>query len=84
MAKHIKALMRLSATPPPSDIKWEALVGILQRLGYTQIKGSGSRRKFFHKEKNALIVCHAPHPSPEGDKGCIADVVEHLKTYEFI
>jgi predicted RNA binding protein YcfA (HicA-like mRNA interferase family) len=84
MAKHRKTLEKLCARPPSADIKWDELKSILEHLGYTMLKGSGSRRKFFHKEKNALIICHVPHPSPNVDKGCIADVVEHLKTNGFI
>lgn len=84
MAKHRKALEKLCATPPPADIKWDELKSVLEHLGYTLLKGSGSRRKFFHEGKNALIICHAPHPSPDVDKGCIVDVVEHLKTNGFI
>lgn len=48
------------------------------------MKNNGSRRKFYNKEKDALIVCHEPHPSPNVDKGFIADVIEHLKAYGFI
>lgn len=84
MAKHRKALEKLCATPPPADIKWDELKSVLEHLGYTMLKGSGSRRKFYHQGKNALIICHAPHPSPDVDKGCIADVIEHLKTNGFI
>ena len=84
MSKHQKALERLCATPPASDIKWQELKGVLEHLGYTMLKNSGSRRKFFHHEKKALIICHQPHPSPNVDKGCIADVIEHLKTNGFI
>lgn len=84
MAKHRKALEKLCATPPRADIKWDELKSALEHLGYTMLKGSGSRRKFFHQGKNALIICHAPHPSPDVDKGCIADVIEHLKANGFI
>jgi hypothetical protein len=87
MSKHEKTLARLSATPIPANIKWDELTGVLKYLGYTPLKSGksgGSRRKFCHKEKDALILCHEPHPSPDVDKGCIADVVEHLKTYGFI
>lgn len=84
MSKHEKNLRRLCAKPKPADIKWTELVGILEHLGYTMLPGSGSRRKFYHEEKDALIICHQPHPSPDVDKGCIADVVEHLRTYKFI
>lgn len=84
MSKHQKALERLCATPPAADLKWQELKGVLEHLGYNMLKGSGSRRKFFHAEKQALIICHQPHPSPNVDKGCIADVIEHLKLNGFI
>lgn len=84
MSKHQKNLIKLCATPTPADIKWDELTGVLKYLGYELGKGSGSRRKFYHKGKDALIICHQPHPSPDVDKGCIADVVEHLRTYKFI
>ena len=48
------------------------------------ITNSGSRRKFYNEEKDALIVCHKPHPTSIVDKGCVADVAEHLKQYKFI
>ena len=84
MSKHLKALARLVATPTPSDLKWSELKGVLEHLGYRMLKNSGSRRKFFHEGKQALIICHEPHPSPIVDKGCIVDVVEHLRLYGFI
>lgn len=87
MSKHEKNLQKLKATPTPADIKWDELVGVLEYLGYTQLKAGktgGSRRKFYHKEKDALICCHKPHPSPDVDKGCINDIVEHLKEHKFI
>ncbi|CAG1012174.1 hypothetical protein BURK2_04456 [Burkholderiales bacterium] len=84
MAKHRKALEKLCATPPSVDIKWDELKGVLEHLGYTMLKGSGSRRKFYHQAKNALIICHMPHPSPDVDKACIADVIDHLKANGFI
>jgi len=84
MGKHQKNLQKLCNKPIPADIKWKDLQGILESLGYVLIKGSGSRRKFYHKEKDALISCHEPHPSPDVDKGCIADIVEHLESNGFI
>jgi hypothetical protein len=84
MAKHDKTLEKLCAKPTPASIKWTELRGLLEHLGYQMLSGSGARRKFFHEDKDALICCHQPHPSPDVDKGCIADVVEHLKTYGFI
>lgn len=84
MSKHAKALAKLCAKPPSADIKWDELKSLLEHLGYVLMTGSGSRCKFYCKEKNALIICHRPHPSPSVDKGCIADIAEHLRTYGFI
>jgi predicted RNA binding protein YcfA (HicA-like mRNA interferase family) len=84
MSKHQKALDRLCAQPPASDIKWNELKAVLEHLGYEMLKNNGSRRKFVHKQTKALIICHEPHPSPDVDKGCIADVVAHLEANGFI
>jgi len=87
MSKHEKNLLKLSATPVPAQFKWDELTGVLKHLGYEQLKtgkSGGSRRKFYHKQKNDLISCHEPHPSPDVDKGCISDVVDHLKVHGFI
>ncbi|WP_332776681.1 type II toxin-antitoxin system HicA family toxin [Polaromonas sp.] len=84
MSKHQKALARLRAKPPAADIKWNELKGVLEHLGYEMLKNSGSRRKFVHTTTKALIICHEPHPSPNVDKGCIADVVTHLEANGFI
>ena len=84
MSKHQKALARLCATPPPADLKWQELKAVLEHLGYAMLKNTGSRRKFYHEGKKALIICHEPHPTPNVDKGCIADVVEHLRANGFI
>lgn len=79
MSKHQKALERLCSTPPPSDLKWNELKSILEHLGYEMLKNTGSRRKFVHRETRAVISCHEPHPSPNVDKGCVVDVVGHLR-----
>ena len=84
MSKHQKALDRLCAIPSPADLKWQELKAVLEHLGYALLKNTGSRRKFFHEGKKALIICHEPHPTPNVDKGCIADVVEHLRAKGFI
>lgn len=82
MTKHHKALKKLTAGS--ANIKWDELKGVLEHLGYTMLNGSGSRRKFYHKAKDALIICHQPHPSSDVDKGCLAGVIDHLKANGFI
>jgi predicted RNA binding protein YcfA (HicA-like mRNA interferase family) len=84
MSKLEKALERLCREPTPADLKWSELVSVLISLGYKEINGNGSRKKFFNEDKNALICCHRPHPNPEVDKGCIVDVVKHLRDHKLI
>ncbi|WP_097458705.1 type II toxin-antitoxin system HicA family toxin [Mangrovitalea sediminis] len=84
MSKQKKALSKLCSEPPPSDFEWSELTAILGRLGFKLLKNKGSRRKFYHEEKNVLIICHEPHPEPTVDKGCVKDVVETLKLHGFI
>lgn len=90
MSKHDKTLERMRRRPPPSDVSWDSLTALLGSLGYDQLKSGrsgrsgGSRRKFYNKEKDALICCHEPHPQPNVDKGCIVDVVDHLTTHGFL
>jgi len=84
MTKHQKALDRLCAAPTPADIRWSELKSALERLGYVELSGRGSRKKFHHREKGLIISCHRPHPSPYVDKGCVADVVAHLRDNRLI
>lgn len=84
MSKQSKALEKLCREPTPANFKWVELAGLLSSLGYEELSGSGSRKKFFHREKDLLIACHKPHPNPDVDKGCIVDVVKHLRENKFI
>ncbi|WP_156782028.1 type II toxin-antitoxin system HicA family toxin [Acidihalobacter aeolianus] len=84
MSKHKKTLEKLKSPQTPSDLKWSELSGLLRHLGYEVLKNSGSRRKFINRETNALIICHEPHQPECVDKGCVADVVEHLKANNII
>ncbi|MFZ9256012.1 MAG: type II toxin-antitoxin system HicA family toxin [Burkholderiaceae bacterium] len=79
--KHEKILSRLVTKPPPANFKWLELVSVLRHLGFDLLTGSGSRRKFFHRDKNILIICHQPHPSPNVDKRCLVDVVNTLRDH---
>jgi predicted RNA binding protein YcfA (HicA-like mRNA interferase family) len=82
MSKHGKLLEKLCASPTPANLKWTELKVVLEHLGYKMLKpgkSGGSRRKFHHTETGLVIACHKPHPSPHVDKGCINDIVQHLK-----
>jgi predicted RNA binding protein YcfA (HicA-like mRNA interferase family) len=84
MSKHQKTLERICSTPTPSDICWQEMQSALESLGYVMLANTGSRRKFYHRDKNDLIICHAPHSSHTVDKGCVNDVAEHLKANGFV
>ncbi|QQG66328.1 type II toxin-antitoxin system HicA family toxin [Desulfobulbus oligotrophicus] len=86
MSKHQKIIDLLRSKKAPPGIKWTELKSLLEHFGYVMLKpkGGGSSRKFYHKQKDILFICHQPHPSPCVDKGCIADVSEHLRENEFI
>lgn len=87
MSKHDKVLKRILSKPVPADITWNQLKGVLFSLGYEEVKTGktgGSRRRFFHKGKDALITLHEPHPSSIVKKGCLSDVVTHLREHGFI
>ena len=45
----------------PRDFSWDELTRLLKHLGYEQISGSGSRRKFVHEDRQPIIL-HQPHP----------------------
>lgn len=86
MGKHEKTLAKICSKPTPCDVKWNELKGLLEHLGYEMLpkgKTGGSRRKFYHKEKDALISCHEPHPAPDVAKGCVDDIADHLKANGF-
>lgn len=84
MSKHDKTLARMRAKPTPTNVTWDEMSAALKHLGYKLLTNSGSRRKFYHREKDALIICHEPHPHSEVDKGCVVAVVEHLKANGFL
>jgi len=82
MSRYQKALEKLTAVPPRPNLSWDELVSLLEHLGYRALKPGktgGSRRKFYNAKCDALICCHEPHPSPNVDRNCIRDVVEHLR-----
>lgn len=52
MSKFEKALDRLKKKP--KDFTWKELQTIMFHLGYEEIKGGGSRRKFINRKTNVL------------------------------
>jgi predicted RNA binding protein YcfA (HicA-like mRNA interferase family) len=80
MAKQDKVEEKLYKKPPPTDLHWDELRGLLLSKGYREIQGSGSRVKFHHPEHgDALISIHKPHPSGILKRYQIKDVIEALE-----
>jgi len=87
MSRYEKLLSKISSKPVPADVKWSEIKSFLGYLGYERIKcgkTGGSRRKFYNREKDDLIICHKPHPGSIVDKGCLSDIIQHLKENGFI
>lgn len=85
MAKQGKTIRKILTKPIPANVQWNEIKSLLIKLGYKRIdKSGGSSRKFYHKEVDDLIVCHKPHPESTVDRGCISDIVQHLKEKGFV
>ncbi len=52
----------------------------MNKCGFDEIKNSGSRRKFIHKEKNIIVIIHKPHPINELKNYQLKDIINALKT----
>lgn len=76
MSRQEKLLERLQSKP--KDFSWAELGTLLRRLGYREVKGKGSRRKFVHDSAPAIIL-HAPHPSTTLKRYALELVIDKLK-----
>lgn len=77
MSKHTKSIKRLFTVP--KDYKWRELCSLLNKLGFEQLEGNGSRVKFFNKDKDVLIAVHNPHPDSTIKPCYLRMIVKKLK-----
>lgn len=85
MTKIDKLIERLLSIP--KDFTYTELLSILNYFGYkesTKGKTSGSRVMFIHKETEAPIRLHKPHPKPILKEYAIKQINEELKKENFI
>lgn len=85
MSKTEKLILRLLSQP--KDFTFDELTKILLALGFEMTnkgKTSGSRVKFFHKERNIPIILHKPHPKPILKHYAIKQIIEELKKYNLL
>lgn len=77
MSKREKLLARLK--DKPKDFTWDEAKTLMCGYDFDLLKASGSRRKFFHKEKNIIIIIHKPHPHNVLLAYQVKDLIEGLK-----
>ena len=76
MSKEEKLIAEL--TNLQGTFTWNELVSLLNKLGYIQLQGSGSRVKFDNGSPEGLISLHKPHPGNEIKRYAKAQVLETL------
>lgn len=76
-AKHLKTLQLIFKRPVSANIKWKDIETLLVALGAEVSEREGSRIgvSLFGEIK----VYHRPHPTPNTDKGAVANVRAWLK-----
>lgn len=70
--KHRKTVEMLFLHPPSSNLKWADIEALFRELGAEVTEREGSRVgvRLFGERR----VFHRPHPSPDTDKGAIANI----------
>ncbi len=58
---------------------WSDLVTLLSQLGYLKKEMEGSRVRFYHPSKDALLLLHKPHPENELKGGALKSIKVHMK-----
>ncbi len=78
--KYQKTLELIYSHPISSNIKWRDIEALLVELGAEISEREGSRVgiKLFSDRR----VFHRPHPSPNTDKGAVANIREWLRENE--
>lgn len=63
----------------PKDFTWAELQKLLSGLGFTEMKNSGARRKFYNETTGCLIQLHEPHPAKILKAYAMKEVLNTLK-----
>lgn len=82
MSQSAKLLKKLLGKP--KDFTWDELATLLTGLKFEIINNSGSSRKFYNKDKNAVIFMHQPHPKNVLKTYQILEVIKVLKESGYI
>lgn len=77
MSQREKLLKKLFTRP--KDFTWDELRTLLRGLGYQELKGDGSRVKFYNDALGSMINLHKPHPGNVLKGYVIDEVIEKLE-----
>jgi len=77
MSRKEKLLVRLKSRP--KDFSWLELQTLMKHLGYAEIRGSGSRRKYIHMATKRIVSLHKRHPDATLLDYQVRDVVTFLQ-----
>jgi len=79
MSKKEKLVKRILSLP--KDFTYAELVTLLLQLGFAEDnkgKTSGSRVRFYNKDKKVQYLAHKPHPNNVIKEKALKDIVEFL------
>ena len=85
MTKKDKLIQRLCQQP--KDFTFAELEAVFIRLGFEKDdkgKTSGSRVRFYHKDKKIQYLAHKPHPSSIIKEKALKDIVNYLNDNKLI
>ncbi len=78
--KHQKTVALIFAHPVSANIKWRSIEALFIELGAEINEREGSRVEVFLFGE--VRIFHRPHPSPDTDKGAVANVRNWLRANE--
>lgn len=85
MTKKEKLIEKMSRLP--KDFTFAELETVLLQLGFEKDdkgKTSGSRVRFYNKDKQLQYLAHKPHPSNVIKEKALKDIVDYLKENKLI
>ena len=77
MSRREKLLARLRSRP--TDFSWTDLQRLMEQLGFEELCGSGSRRKFVSKSSRRIVSLHRRHPDGNLLPYQIRDILDFLR-----
>ncbi len=78
MSRKQKLLQNLRKNPPPTDFSWDDVVTLMKLCGFEELRNTGSRRKFVHRN-GVKVILHEPHPERVIKRYMIREILDGLR-----